>query len=219
MMERREAERILTGMKGAIFDLDGVIVDTAKYHFLAWRRLAAELGFNLTEVENERLKGVSRMRSLEIVLELAGITVSEEEKMALAEKKNRWYQEYIARMDETEVLKGAREYLLRLRQDGVKTALASASKNAMAILEKTRLVPFFDAIVDGNEVVKAKPDPEIFLRAATKLSLPPVHCVVFEDAEAGVEAARRAGMKVVGIGDKRTLGKADLIVKGLYELL
>ncbi|NLG84057.1 MAG: beta-phosphoglucomutase [Firmicutes bacterium] len=206
-------------MKGALFDLDGGIVDTAKYHFLAWRRLAAEMGFDLTQAENERLKGVSRMRSLEIVLELAGLTVDEEEKMALAEKKNRWYQEYIARMDETEILPGAREYLVRLRQAGVKTALASASKNAMTILAKTRLLPFFDAVVDGHEVTRAKPDPEVFLRAAAKLGLFPGDCVVFEDAEAGIEAARRAGMKAVGIGHKETLGKADLVVKGLDELL
>lgn len=210
---------VFAEMRGAIFDLDGVIVDTAKYHFLAWRRLAAELGFAFTEAENERLKGVSRMRSLEILLELGGLEVGDEERIALAEKKNRWYREYISQMDESELLAGAKDYILRLRRDGIKIALASASKNAMTILEKTGITHLFDAIVDGSKVARAKPDPEIFLRAAEELRLPPEHCMVFEDAEAGIEAARRAGMRVVGIGGEGTLGKADLVVEGLHALL
>ncbi|HEX2927779.1 MAG TPA: beta-phosphoglucomutase [Ruminiclostridium sp.] len=205
--------------KGALFDLDGVIVDTAKYHYLAWKRLAEELGFQFTEEHNERLKGVSRMRSLEILLEVGGISCSEEEKLAMAEKKNNWYVEYIKKMDETEILKGAREYLLKLKGGGVKIALGSASKNAPMILDNLGITDLFDAVIDGNKVSKAKPDPEVFLLGAKELGLKAADCIVYEDAEAGIEAARRAGMGTVGIGSRDILKAADMVVKGLYELL
>jgi len=210
---------MLDNIKGALFDLDGVIVDTAKYHFLAWGRLAKELGFEFTEEHNERLKGVSRVRSLEILLEIGGISASEDEKAAMAEKKNNWYVDYIRAMDESEILPGAREYLLQLRENGVKTALGSASKNAPMILNNLKITGLFDVIIDGNKTSAAKPDPEVFLLGAQGLGLAPADCVVFEDAEAGVEAGKRAGMRVVGIGKPEILKEADMVIAGLHELV
>lgn len=207
------------GMKGAIFDLDGVIVDTAKYHYLAWKRLADELGFEFKILDNERLKGVSRMRSLEILLEVGGLSFNEEAKLQLAEKKNNWYVEYICAIDESELLKGARAYLTKLKSEGIKIALGSASKNAPMILKGLKISDLFDSIVDGNKVSNAKPDPEVFLVAAQELGLDPSQCVVYEDAEAGVAAARAAGMRIVGIGSKDVLRDADIVVPGLCALL
>ncbi len=206
-------------MRAAIFDLDGVIVDTAKYHYLAWKRLAQELGFEFSEQDNERLKGVSRLRSLEILLEIGGLHVDETTKQTLAAKKNAWYVEYIRQMDASEVLPGAAEYLTLLRDHHIKIALGSASQNARLILERLNLTALFDAIVDGSQIQRAKPDPEVFLRAAETLRIPPQECVVFEDAEAGIEAARRAGMACVGVGNPITLKDADVIVRGLDQLL
>jgi len=210
---------LLDNFKGALFDLDGVIVDTAKYHFLAWRKLAEDLGFEFTEADNERLKGVSRMRSLEIVLEVGGVTLSDEEKARLAEEKNERYLQYIRAMDESELLPGAREYLEQLRAKGVRIALGSASKNAAFILEKVGINDLFDAVVDGTKVSSAKPDPEVFVTGAKELGLEPADCVVFEDAEAGVQAALAAGMYVVGIGSADILGAANRVVRGLDELV
>jgi beta-phosphoglucomutase len=210
---------MLNNIKGAIFDLDGVIVDTAKYHYMAWRRLARELGFEFTEKDNERLKGVSRMRSLEILLEAGNISAGEEEKLALAAKKNGWYVEFIKKMDETEILPGAREYLTQLRRKGTKIALGSASKNAPIILNNLKITDLFDAVIDGNKVSKAKPDPEVFLLGAKEIHLNPADCVVFEDAAAGIAAAKQAGMKAIGIGERETLKEADRVIGGLYELL
>lgn len=209
---------MITQMHAAIFDLDGVIVDTAKYHYLAWKRLAHDLGFDFSEHDNERLKGVSRVRSLEILLEIGGIHLDEAVKTAAAARKNAWYVEYISNMDASEILPGAAEYLNTIRARGVKTALGSASKNAPLILNRLGITPLFDAIVDGNKVSQAKPHPEVFLRAASELGIEPPNCVVFEDAEAGLEAARRAGMGAVGIGKPERLNQADLVIAGLYQL-
>lgn len=201
----------------AIFDLDGVLVDTAKYHYQAWKRLAAELGFYFSEKDNERLKGVSRMRSLEILLEVGGIEKSAEEKEQLAEKKNRWYVEYISAMDESEILPGALDFLKEVKAAGVQVALGSASKNARLILDRLHLTPFFDFIVDGALVSKAKPDPEVFLLGAQSLNVAPERCVVFEDAAAGIEAGRRAGMFTVGVGEAEILHEAHVVVPSLAE--
>lgn len=209
---------MLETMKGAIFDLDGVIVDTAKYHYKAWKWLASELGFAFTEADNERLKGVSRMRSLDILLEIGGVTATDEEKRDLAERKNRLYVSYISAMERSELLPGAEAYLRRLRAKGVKLALGSASKNALLILDRLEIAGLFDAIVDGNSVSRAKPDPEVFLAAARALDLAPADCVVFEDAEAGVRAGKAAGMRVVGIGRPDILREADRVIAGLHEL-
>ena len=206
-------------MKGAIFDLDGVIVDTAKYHYLAWKELAAELGFFFKESDNERLKGVSRMRSLEILLEVGGIEATDEQKEKWAKKKNDRYVEMLQDLDKSELLCGAEEYLKKLKSEGVLISLGSASKNAPLILEKLGIIDLFDALVDGNSVSKAKPDPEVFLKGAEMLGLDPKDCVVFEDSQAGIEAARRAGCGVIAVDVGGVLYDADEYVKCLGDLL
>jgi beta-phosphoglucomutase len=206
-------------MRAAIFDLDGVIVDTAKYHYLAWKRLANEHGFDFTEIDNERLKGVSRIRSLEILLEIGGLILDEAVKTKMASQKNEWYVAYIRQMNASEILPGAVEYLKGIRVKGIKTALGSASKNAPLILERLGIISLFDAIVDGNKVTKAKPDPEVFLCAAHELGVRAVNCVVFEDAEAGIQAAISAGMGAIGIGKPANLKDAEIVVPGFLELM
>ncbi len=200
-----------------IFDLDGVIVDTAKYHYLAWKRLAHELGFEFLEEHNERLKGVSRMTSLDIMLEVGGLTFSQSEKEVMAARKNEWYLEYIYKMTPEEILPGVVDFLVMLRSKGIKVSLGSASKNAMLILERVQLSHYFDAVIDGNKALKAKPDPQVFLLAAEELGQNPASCVVFEDAAAGIEAAKAAGMKCIGIGSPDVLGKADKVVPGFVN--
>ncbi|WP_448378759.1 beta-phosphoglucomutase [Fervidobacterium sp.] len=200
--------------KACIFDLDGVIVDTAKYHYLAWKRLAEELGFEFTEKDNERLKGVSRMESLEILLSVGGIRIDDENvKLGLAEKKNKWYVEYINQMTKDEILPGVIEFLELLKNAGIKIAIGSASKNTITILERIGLKEFFDAIIDGTKISKAKPDPEVFLKAAEEMDVRPEECCVFEDAVAGIQAAKSAGMKVIGVGDPMILKDADKVIQ------
>lgn len=208
----------MTKYNACIFDLDGVIVDTAVYHYKAWKRLANELGFDFTEENNEKLKGVSRVRSLELILEWGGVTKTEAEKEELATRKNDWYVEMINHMTPAEILPGAKEFLEACRAAGIKTALGSASKNSMTILDHINLTNLFDAIIDGNKVTNAKPDPEVFLKGAEALNVLPGDCVVFEDAIAGVEAAINGGMKVVGIGSPEVLKEADLVVSGLNKM-
>lgn len=197
-----------------LFDLDGVLVDTAKYHYLAWRKLAEELGIEFTEEHNELLKGVSRMDSLDIILKLGNLTLPEEQKLELAEKKNRVYVDYILVMQEDEIFPGVKDFLLELKKQQIGVALGSASKNAMLILERLRITGLFDAIIDGTKVSKAKPNPEVFLKGAEALGADPAACVVFEDAIAGVEAAKNAGMRCVGVGDPQTLNQANLVISG-----
>jgi beta-phosphoglucomutase len=204
---------ILTGViKACIFDLDGVIVDTAHYHFLAWKRLAAELGIELTEEDNERLKGVSRMRSLEIILELGGVTRSEHDKEMLANKKNSWFVDYVERMAPEEIFPGVKQLIQELKKRGIKVALASSSKNARTVIQLLHIANDFDAVVDGGMITHSKPHPEIFLLAASRLGVDPKDCLVFEDAEAGVEAALAAGMKCIGIGSPNQLNKANKVI-------
>lgn len=205
-------------IKGFLFDLDGVIVDTAKYHYLAWRSIARELGFEFTPEHNERLKGVSRMQSLEILLEVGGLKLDAVEKEMLASKKNGLYLAYIQKMSPDEILPGARDFLLQSRVEGILTALGSASKNAGFILDRLEIRSLFDAVIDGNIVSEAKPHPEVFLQGAQALGLEARQCIVFEDAMAGVEAAKAAGMKCVGIGEKEVLKGADWIYPGLYAI-
>ena len=201
-------------IKACIFDLDGVIVDTARYHFLAWQRLAHELGFEFSKQHNERLKGVSRMRSLEILLEVGRVRLSDREKLEAAEKKNKWYVEYIAQLTPDEILAGVYELLIELKTYRIKRALGSASKNAAMILQRLELTRFFDAVIDGTKVSKAKPDPEVFLKASEELEIKPENCLVFEDALAGIESAKNAGMLSVGVGDQEILQNADLVIPG-----
>lgn len=205
-------------IKACLFDLDGVIVDTAKYHFIAWKEMAVELGFDFSEDDNELLKGVSRMRSLEILLGIGKITKSDEEKLILAERKNKRYLEYVHQMTDEEILPGVTRFLNDLKCNGMLIALGSASKNAPLILDRIHLKEQFDAIVDGNSVSKAKPDPEVFLTCARLLKVEPAACLVFEDAQAGIEAARNGGMKVIGVGSPDNLSSADHYIPGFKKL-
>ncbi|OSY89448.1 beta-phosphoglucomutase [Tenacibaculum holothuriorum] len=204
--------------KGFIFDLDGVIVDTAKYHFLAWKKLANGLGIDFTSEQNEQLKGVSRVRSLEKILSWGNKTLSPEEFSELMAKKNDDYLSYIAQMDDSEILPDVPKILHYLIDNEQGIALGSASKNARAILEKVHLIEKFQAIVDGTNVSKAKPDPEVFLNAATELEIQPKDCVVFEDSVAGVQAANAANMISIGIGSKEVLHEADYVFNDFTEI-
>jgi beta-phosphoglucomutase len=198
-----------------IFDLDGVIVDTAKYHFLAWQRLAKELGFTFTESQNEALKGVSRMQALDILLEIGGIDASPSEKEAFAARKNGWYVEYLNTLDHDSLLPGAADFIESTHELGIRTALGSASKNARTILDKLGITQEFEAIVDGTMTSRAKPDPQVFELGASKLGVPNESCVVFEDAQAGIEAANAANMIAVGIGNPDHLKGAALVLQSL----
>lgn len=198
-------------IKACIFDLDGVIVDTAHYHYLAWKQLANELGFDITIEDNERLKGVSRMQSLDIVLEIGGIEMADDEKLKLADAKNARFVEYVERMRPDEIFQGVPNLIQLLKESNIKIALASSSKNAVTVIKLLEIGNAFDAVVDGTMIVHTKPDPEIFLKAAAMINEPPANCLVFEDAEAGVEAAIAAGMKCIGIGSPAQLGKANKV--------
>ncbi|MBL4746113.1 MAG: beta-phosphoglucomutase [Flavobacteriaceae bacterium] len=204
--------------KAFIFDLDGVIVDTAKYHFLAWKNLANELGFDFTETQNELLKGVSRVKSLEIILNIGGVTLTDEQTQEFLVKKNTEYLAFINKMTADEILPGVLKVLAFLKENNIPFALGSASKNARFILEQVGIIDLFDAIVDGNDVSKAKPDPEVFLLGAEKLNVAPVNCVVFEDAIAGVEAANNAGMVSIGIGSEDVLTEANSVFESMDQM-
>lgn len=198
-----------------IFDLDGVLVDTARFHYRAWADMAHGLGFEFTPEQGEATKGVSRMASLDIVLRAGGMEnrFSQEKKERLAAEKNTRYLAYVATMTPADVLPGVRAFLADLRRHGIKTALGSASKNAGTILDRCGLRDVFDAIVDGTLVSRAKPDPEVFSKGAELLNIVSEKCVVFEDAAAGIEAATRAGMRSVGVGDARTLSAATMTIR------
>ncbi len=197
--------------KAFIFDLDGVIVDTAKYHYLAWQKIANQLGIEFTPEHNEELKGVSRVRSLELILQLGKIEASQEDKDKWLTQKNEDYLSYLVDMDDSELLAGVLPVLRYLKERKQLIALGSASKNARPILEKTGIIHYFDAIVDGNDVSNAKPDPEVFLRAAELLKTAPENAIVFEDSVAGIQAANIANMTSVGIGEAKILHEADYI--------
>lgn len=198
--------------KACLFDLDGVLVDTAIYHFQAWKNLGTKFGYTLTEEQNEQLKGVSRVESLNRILEWANYSATEEQKSAWLIAKNDNYLELISNMNPSEILPGVLEFLSQIKQAGYKIALGSASKNAEIILTKTGLLEWFDLIIDGNKVSKSKPDPEVFLKGASGLGFQPNECIVFEDAQAGIEAAKAGKMKAIGIGDKEMLGQADKVI-------
>lgn len=205
-------------IKACIFDLDGVIVDTAVYHYKAWRRLANELGFDFSEAQNEELKGISRIESLKIILNWGNVQKSDEQINELATQKNNWYVEMISKMTPNEILPGAREFLQLTKSNQYLTALGSASKNSETILKQIGLMHYFDVLVDGNKVTKSKPNPEVFLVGAQELGVQPHECVVFEDAIAGVQAAKKGGMLAVGIGKPEVLTGADLVIGGLFEM-
>jgi len=201
-------------IKAVIFDLDGVLVNTAKFHYLAWQRLATELNIKFCAQDNELLKGVSRMQSLDIILGLDNVTVDCDTKIELAQKKNGWYVEYISKLTPKDVLPGVISFLESLKLNNIKIALGSASKNTVLILNKLHLTNYFDVIIDGTKVSRSKPDPEVFLKGARELNLLPNECIVFEDAQSGVEAALSAGMYCIGIGTKDILKKANLVLPG-----
>lgn len=208
----------MSEIKTCIFDLDGVIVDTAKYHFKAWRRLCRELGFDLTEAENEALKGISRVDSLEILLKNGNINLSTAEKEACLHRKNLWYLEYVDRMTRDEILPGVIAFLDKVKTSGRKIVLGSASKNAMRILDKIAILPYFDAVIDGTKITRSKPDPQTFVLGAEAVGTSPAHCVVFEDAAAGIRAAKAARMYAVGVGDPKILQEADRVIPGFKEV-
>ncbi|WP_281227699.1 beta-phosphoglucomutase [Flavobacterium aquiphilum] len=204
--------------KGFIFDLDGVIVDTAKYHFLAWKKIANGLGIDFTLDHNELLKGVSRVRSLDIILELGKVEASQEDKDKWLIQKNEDYLSYLVDMNETEILPGVMKVLKFLKANDQLIALGSASKNARPILEKTGVLSYFDVVVDGNDVVNAKPDPEVFLHAARQLGVANEDSIVFEDSVAGIQAANIAKMISIGIGEEKILHEAEYIFKDFTEI-
>ena len=193
-------------------------MDTAKYHYLAWRKLANELGFEFTQEQNELFKGVSRKRCLEILLEIGKIKASQEQFNRWLVEKNEDYLSLIEKMDESEILPDVQRVLKFLKKHNMPIALGSASKNARPILEKVNLMDYFDAIVDGTQVTKAKPDPEVFLLAAAQMGANPKECVVFEDAVAGIEAANNAGMLSIGIGEEKVLSEAKFVFADFTEM-
>ena len=204
--------------KAFIFDLDGVIVDTAKYHFLAWQKLAESLGINFTHEHNEELKGVSRVRSLEIILGLGNVEATQEQKDEWLLQKNEDYLQYIDKMDDSEILPGVMKVLEFLKSNQQPIILGSASKNARPILEKVNILHYFDDIVDGNDVSNAKPDPEVFLVGAKKANQPKENAIVFEDSVAGIQAANIAGMMSIGIGEASVLNEANVIFNDFTEI-
>ena len=208
----------MKNVKAFIFDLDGVIVDTAKYHYLAWKKIANELGIDFTHEHNELLKGVSRVRSLDIILELGNIVATQENKDKWLVQKNEDYLSYLVNMDESEILPGVMPILKFLKENKQGIALGSASKNAKPILEKTGIMNYFDVVVDGNDVSNAKPDPEVFLQAAKLLNATNENSIVFEDSVAGIQAANIANMTSVGIGDKEVLSEAQYIFSDFTQI-
>ncbi|MFW6270089.1 MAG: beta-phosphoglucomutase [Bacillota bacterium] len=203
-------------IKGVIFDLDGVITDTADYHFKSWKRLAEEENISFNKKDNEKLRGLTREKSLETILKEKDISPSQ--KKDFLKRKNDYFHEYISDMDESDLLPGVKKLLNRLKQKKIKMGVASSSKNARIIINRLGFEDFFMVIGDGNSVNKNKPAPDIFLYAADKMNIPPVKCVVIEDSKAGVEAAIKAGMKVVGIGPEKRVGKADCIYKEIKNI-
>ena len=204
--------------KAFIFDLDGVIVDTAKYHFLAWQKLANTLGINFTHDDNEQLKGVSRVRSLEIILGLGNVVATNEQKEEWLIQKNEDYLGYINTMDDSEILPGVMTVLNFLKANNQPIILGSASKNARPILEKVNILHLFDDIVDGNDVSNAKPDPEVFLVGAKKANQTNENSIVFEDSVAGIQAANNAGMMSIGIGEASVLHEADIVFNDFNQI-
>ncbi|HKK44652.1 MAG TPA: beta-phosphoglucomutase [Balneolaceae bacterium] len=196
-----------------IFDLDGVIVETAHSHYKAWKKLADTLNIPFGKEQNEALKGVSRRKSLEKILAMGNKSISEERFQKLMDQKNKWYQEDIANLTPDDILEGIPEFLGALKKMGIKLAIGSSSKNTKYIMDYLQINDLFDAVIDGTMVTHTKPDPEVFLRGAEALGVSPSDCIVFEDAISGVQAAKAGGMKCVGVGSEENLGEADLVIQ------
>ncbi|MGZ5201515.1 MAG: beta-phosphoglucomutase [Telluria sp.] len=207
----------MTRYRAVIFDLDGVITDTARYHYLAWKRLADSLGIPFDEHFNERLKGVDRLGSLELILANGGRHCSADEKRRLADSKNLHYQELIATMTPADLLPGALDALGQVRARGLRTGLASVSRNAFTVLERLGIRDRFDDVVDAALVANSKPHPEIFLTAAEQLGVAPADCLGVEDAVAGIASIKSAGMRALGVGDPAVLSEADVVIPSLAQ--
>ena len=217
---KEEELRVEKKLSGLIFDLDGVLVYTDHYHFLAWKQIADEMGILFDEKINDRLRGVSRMQSLEIILEnYRGPVLTEAEKEDVAERKNRIYRSYLQSMAPGDVSEEVRNTLRILRQRGYALAVGSSSKNAEFILERTGIRKMFDAVADGNQITRSKPDPEVFLLAANLLHCRPGDCAVVEDAEAGIDAAKAGGMTAIAMGMAASYPKADVRLGTFSDLL
>lgn len=208
----------MSSIKACLFDLDGVIVDTVEFHFEAWKSIADELGIPFTEEQNEQLKGVSRVESMRRILVMGGMEVSEDELMALTERKNHRYVQLISQMTSENILPGVAAFIQQLKEKDIDVAIGSSSKNTPTILKAVGLEGTFPVVVDGNSIKESKPHPEVFLKGAEGLRHEPSHCLVIEDAVSGVEAAHAAGMKCIGVGDEQVLGEADLVVPDLTHL-
>jgi len=208
---------ILSETQACIFDLDGVLVETSEFHYLAWSRLGKEFGIEVTKEVNEQLKGVSRRSSLDVLLAIANLDLEEKTKAELAERKNTWYLEYLKDMTHEDTLPGVLPFLDELKEDGFKLAVGSSSKNAVSILNKLQIMDYFETVIDGNSVKEAKPDPEIFLRGANDLKVDPTSCVVFEDAISGVLAAKAGNFKCIGVGSADVLKEADFVISSFEE--
>jgi len=204
-------------IKGLIFDLDGVIVDTAHYHYLSWREISRDLNIDFTIKDNENLKGVSRIDSLNYILKLGSLSFNTEEKNNLLDKKNNIYKHSISSLGKKNILKGVEKILSKAKEKKMLLAVGSSSKNAKMIVEKLNLTHLFQAVVDGTMVKKTKPDPEVFLKAAKKMNLKSSECIVFEDAESGVIAAKKGGFHVVSVGNINIRNIGDVYVESLED--
>lgn len=202
-------------IRGCIFDMDGVIVDSAQHHFTSWKMIADELAISFTKKDNKFLKGLSRIDSLEMILSLGSLELNSETKQQLMEKKNSLYLDLISTIGEQEILPGVKNLILELKREGIGVCLGSSSMNATLILKNVNLFNLFDGVVDGNHTTLSKPDPEVFLKGAEILGLSPTECIVFEDAASGVEAAISGGFFTLGVGDASELSRANSIVSDL----
>lgn len=202
-------------VKACLFDLDGVLVDTARYHFIAWKRLSESLGVTFTEHDNEQLKGVSRVDSLAYILRKGNLHPDEETKQQWMDTKNNWYLELVNTMNPDELLPNVRSFLTELKQAHILIGLGSSSKNAQMILDKTGIASLFDTVVDGRHTTQSKPHPEVFTTGAKNLGVSPSETVVFEDASSGIDAALAGGFWAIGIGQPEVLGKAHLVIPSL----
>ncbi|MAC62325.1 MAG: beta-phosphoglucomutase [Flavobacteriaceae bacterium] len=203
----------------ALFDLDGVIVDTTNYHFLAWRKIASNFGFELSKENNEKLKGVSRTKCLNIILELSNFDLNENSFNYYLKKKNEIYLDYIKNINSENILPGILKTLNYLKEKNIMIGIGSASKNARFIIEKLKIVPFFDVIVDGNQIVNSKPDPEVFLKGSKALGVLPENCVVFEDSDSGIQAAKAAKMTAIAIGTPDKFSNYDFCFTNFLKIV
>jgi len=206
------------GLKACLFDMDGVIVDSAVHHFVAWRKLADELSIPFAEEDNHALKGLSRVDSLDHILRMGHLELDEKTKLKLMDQKNAWYLDLIQGMTAKDILPGAKELIEQLVASGIRVGLGSSSRNAQLILDNVGLTPLFDAIVDGNHITLSKPDPEVFLKGAAALDVSPSETIVFEDAASGIQAAKAGGFFAVGVGSKSQLSSADVVITDLSGL-